>query len=225
MKNELTGPVEKIIQNYLDRLKRHLKGLPEKDQEELLKEIHSHVYESYVNDPTENDVERIFHVLDRLGEPAEVVSSRMSNAMVTMGKKKKLPFLILSGLLIGLIGIPLGIGGAGVLFGLLASVFVLILCFYILAFSLLFTGWIGVIVSIARLINPYFLDPYIQMYPLLPDPVGNAIIYILASLLMAALGIGMLLLGRYLMRGFRFLIHVTFEKIRELRVRHKDKSV
>lgn len=225
MKNELTGPAEKIIQNYLDRLKRHLKGLPEKDQEELLKEIHSHVYESYVNDPTENDVERIFYVLDRLGEPAEVVSSRMSNAMVTMGKKKKLPFLILSGLLIGLIGIPLGISGAGVLFGLLASVLVLILCFYILAFSLLFTGWIGVIVSIARLINPYFLDPYIQMYPLLPDPVANAIIYILASLLMAALGIGMLLLGRYLMRGFRFLIHVTFEKIRELRVRHKDKSV
>lgn len=219
MKNELTGPVDKIIQNYLNRLKRHLKGLPENDQEELLKEIHSHIYESYINDPTESEVERIFNVLDRLGEPAEVASSRMSNAIVTMGKKKKLPFLILSGLLIGLIGVPLGIGGAAALFGLLSSVLVLILSFYILAFSLLFTGWIGVIVSIARLINPYFLDPYIQMYPLLPDPVANAIVYILASLLIAALGIGMLLLGRYLMRGLRFLVYVTFEKIRGLRGR------
>ena len=182
MKNELTEPVEKIIQNYLNRLKRHLKGLSENDQEELLKEIHSHIYESYVNDPTESEVERIFHVLDRLGEPAEVASSRMSDAIVTIGKKRKLPFLILSGLLIGLIGVPLGIGGAGILFGLFASVLVLILSFYILAFSLLFTGWIGVIVSTARLINPYFLDPYVQMYPLLPDPVANAIIYILASL-------------------------------------------
>ncbi|MCK4930731.1 MAG: DUF1700 domain-containing protein [Candidatus Aminicenantes bacterium] len=221
MKNELTEPVEKIIQNYLNRLKRHLKGLSENDQEELLKEIHSHIYESYVNDPTESEVERIFHVLDRLGEPAEVASSRMSDAIVTIGKKRKLPFLILSGLLIGLIGVPLGIGGAGILFGLFASVLVLILSFYILAFSLLFTGWIGVIVSIARLINPYFLDPYVQMYPLLPDPVANAIIYILASLLLAALGIGMLLLGRYLMRGFRFLVHVTFEKIRGFRVRRR----
>jgi len=152
-------PVEKIIQNYLNRLKRHLKGLPENEQEELLKEVHSHIYESYISDPNENEVERIFDVLDRLGEPAEVASSRMSNAIVTMGKKKKLPFLILSGLLIGLIGVPLGIGGAGILFGLLSTVLVLILSFYILAFSLLFTGWIGVIVSIVRLINPYFLDP------------------------------------------------------------------
>ncbi len=214
MKNELTEPVKQIIQNYLNRLKRHLKGLPENEREEVLKEIHSHIYESYVSDPTESEVERIFNVLDRLGEPAEVASSRMSDAIVTMGKKKKLPLLILSGLLIGLIGVPLGFGGAAVLFGLLASVFVLILSFYILAFGLVFTGWIGIFVSIARLINPYFLDPYIQMYPLLPDPVANAIIYILASLLIAALGVGMLLLGRYIMRGFRFLVHVTFEKIR-----------
>jgi uncharacterized membrane protein len=219
MKNELMEPVEKIIQNYLNRFKRHLKGLPENEQEELLKEIHSHIYESYVNDPGENEVERIFDVLDRLGEPAEVASTRMSNAIVNMGKKKKLPFLILSGLLIGLIGVPLGIGGAAILFGLLSTVLVLVLSFYILAFSLLFTGWVGVIVSIVRLINPYFLDPYIQMYPLLPDPVANAIIYIIASLLIAALGIGMLLLGRYLMRGFRFMVHVTFEKIRGLRGR------
>ena len=216
MKNELMEPVEKIIQNYLIRLKRHLKGLPEVEQEELLKEIHSHIYESYASDPSENEVERIFDVLDRLGEPAEVASSRMSNAIVTMGKKKKLPFLILSGLLIGLIGVPLGISGAAILFGLLSIVLVLILTFYILAFSLLFTGWIGIIMSIARLFDPYFLDPYVQMYPLLPDPVANAIIYILASLLIAALGIGMLLFGRYLMQGFRFLVHVIFEKIRGL---------
>lgn len=224
MTNELTEPVEKIIQNYLNRLKRHLKGLPENEQEELLKEVHSHIYESYINDPSDNEVERIFDVLDRLGEPAEVASSRMSNAIVTMGKKKKLPFLILSGLLIGLIGVPLGIGGAGILFGLLSTVLVLILSFYILAFSLLFTGWIGVIVSIVRLINPYFLDTYIQMYPLLPDPVANAVVYIFASLLLAALGIGMLLLGRYLMRGFRFMVHVTFEKIRGIRGRRRLKN-
>jgi uncharacterized membrane protein len=223
MKNELTEPVEKIIQNYLNRLKRHLKGLPGNEQEELLKEIHSHIYESYINDPNENEVESIFDVLDRLGEPAEVASTRISNAMVTMGKKKKLPFLILSGLLIGLIGVPLGIGGAGILFGLLSTILVLILSFYILAFSFLLTGWLGVIVSIVRLINPYFLDPYIQMYPLLPNPVANAIVYIFIFLFIAVLGIGMLLLGRYMLRGFKFSVHVIFRKIRGLRGNHTSR--
>ena len=109
--NNFSEPVEKIVNNYLKRLKKHLKGLPDKDKEELLKEVHSHIYESFINDPAENEIERIFIVLDKLGEPAEVVSSRMPAAIVTMGKKKKLPLYILSGILIALFGIPLGLTG------------------------------------------------------------------------------------------------------------------
>ena len=89
MGNNYSDSVEKIVNNYMKRLKDKLKGLPESDQADLVKEIQSHIYESFVNDPTEDEVERIFNVLDRLGEPAEVISARMPDTMVQVGKKKK----------------------------------------------------------------------------------------------------------------------------------------
>lgn len=217
MPNNYSEPVEKIINNYLKRLKKHLKGFPEKDQAELVKEIHSHIYESYVNDPTENEIERIFNVLDKLGEPADVISSRMSTTMVSIGKKKKLPLYILAGILIALFGLPLGIGGISILLSVFLTVCVLILTFYIIAFSLIIAGWIGLVVSIIRFINPYFLDPYVVMTPLFTDPTLNSIIYIVASILTAAIGIGFLWLGKYLLQGMKFLSYMTFEKIREAR--------
>ncbi|MCK7460883.1 MAG: hypothetical protein MZU84_01810 [Sphingobacterium sp.] len=100
------GPSAQIVDNYLERLKKGLKGIPAKDQEELVKEIHSHIYESFRADPTPDEVARILRVLDKLGEPAAVISARMPEAMVTLGKKRKLPFLILAGLLIAFFGVP-----------------------------------------------------------------------------------------------------------------------
>src|SRR4030066_2089040 len=98
MANGFSGPVVQIVDNYLGRLRKGLRGFPAKDQEELVKEIHSHIYESFRNDPTENEVDRILKVLDKLGEPATVISARMPEAMVTMGKKKKPPLFIPAGL-------------------------------------------------------------------------------------------------------------------------------
>ena len=97
MGNNFSDSVGKIVNNYLDRIKPHLKGLEDADQEELVKEVYSHIYESFINDPTENEIDRIFNVLNKLGEPAEVVSSRISTSMVSMGKKKKLPLKSLEG--------------------------------------------------------------------------------------------------------------------------------
>ena len=100
MANGFSGPVAQIVDNYLERLKKGLKGIPAKDQDELVREINSHIYESFRDDPTPDEVARILKVLDKLGEPAAVISARMPEAMVTLGKKRKLPFLILAGLLI-----------------------------------------------------------------------------------------------------------------------------
>ena len=137
MANGFSGPVAQIVDNYLARLRKGINGFPAKDQEELVKEIHSHIYESFRNDPTENEVDRILKVLDKLGEPANVISARMPEAMVTMGKKKKLPFYILAGVLIAFFGVPLGMSGLGVAVGLIIAVLALVLSFYIVAFSLI----------------------------------------------------------------------------------------
>ena len=219
MANGFSGPVAQIVDNYLVRLRKGLKGFPAKDQEELVKEIHSHIYESFRNDPTENEVDRILKVLDKLGEPASVVSARMPEAMVTMGKKKKLPFYILAGVLIAFFGVPLGMSGLGLAVGLIIGVLALVLAFYIVAFSLILTGWLSALVVIVRIFSPGFLDPWVDIYPLVPDPTLNTVIYIFGALLIAALGFGLLWLGTRMLRGVRFVFRFLFEKIRNWRKR------
>jgi uncharacterized membrane protein len=219
MANGFSGPVAQIVDNYLDRLKKGLKGISAKDQEDLVKEIHSHIYESFRNDPTPDEVTRILKVLDKLGEPAAVISARMPEAMVTLGKKKKLPFLILAGLLIAFFGVPLGAGGLSAAVGLLIGVLALIISFYIVAFSLILAGWLSAVVLIIRLIVPGFLDPWMDIYPLVSDPTFNTVIYILGALLVAALGFGMLWLGSRMMRGVKFVFRLLFAKIKNWRNR------
>jgi uncharacterized membrane protein len=217
MANGFSGPIAQIVDNYLVRLKKGLRGIPAKDQDDLVKEINSHIYESFRDDPTPDEVARILKVLDKLGEPADVISARMPEAMVTLGKKKKLPFLILAGLLIAFFGVPLGLGGLSAAVGLIIGVLAIIISFYIVAFSMILAGWLSAIVLIIRLIVPGFLDPWINIYPLIPDPTLNLVVYILGALVIAALGFGMLWLGSRMMRGVRFVFRFLFAKVRNWR--------
>lgn len=215
MTNDFGEQVGKIVDNYSKRLKDHLKGFPEKDKEELLREIHSHIYESYKSDPTEDEIERILNVLDKLGEPSEAISTRMSESMVDMGKKKNLPMYIFAGVLIGLFGIPLGAGGVAVLIGLLVTVGALIFSYYATAISLVVAGWIGLIASLLQILNPDILPEYIHVYDdIIVDPLLGGIAGLITSVLIALLGLGMLWLGKYMMRGIRFAFSASLEKIR-----------
>lgn len=222
--NNFSSDVEKIVNNYMKRLKRHLRGLSEKDQTELVKEIHSHIYESYAHDGTKNEIERIFNVLDKLGEPAEVVSARVSPAMVSMGKKRKWPLYILAGFLITVFGLPLGISGIAILFSALLVALVLILTVYVTGITLVVAGWIGAVMIMIRNFNPDFLEPWIEMTPLVTDTTFNSVLYVILCLLVAALGVGLLWLGRHIMHGTSFLLSMPFEKIREARRRSRLRS-
>jgi len=217
MANGFSGPVAQIVDNYLERLKKGLKGISAKDQDELVREINSHIYESFRDDPTPDEVARILKVLDKLGEPAAVLSARMPEAMVTLGKKRKLPFLILAGLLIAFFGVPLGLGGLSAAVGLIIGVLAVVVSFYIVAFSLILAGWLSAVIMIVRIFSPAFLDPWIDIYPLVADPTLNTVIYILGALLLAALGFGLLWLGSRLMRGVRFVFRFLIGKIKNWR--------
>lgn len=217
MANGFSGPVAQIVDNYLERLKKGLKGIPAKDQDELVREINSHIYESFRDDPTPDEVARILKVLDKLGEPTAVISARMPEAMVTLGRKRKLPFLILAGLLIAFFGVPLGLGGLGAAVGLIIGVLAVVVSFYIVAFSLILAGWLSAVIMIVRIFSPAFLDPWIDIYPLVADPTLNTAIYIVGALLVAAVGFGMLWLGSRMMRGVRFVFRFLIGKIKNWR--------
>jgi uncharacterized membrane protein len=224
MTNGFSGPVAQIVDNYLARLRKGLKGFPAQDQEELVKEIHSHIYESFQNDPTTNEVERILNVLDKLGEPGVVISTRMPSAMVKLGKKKKLPFYILAGFLITLFGLPLGLGGLSLALGIIITVLALILTFYVGAFSLILGGWLSALVMAVRIFSPGFLLPWVNSYPIVSNPTLNSLIYIFGSLLVAAMGLGFLWLGTRMMRGVRFVFRFLFEKIKNSRKRVRESA-
>ncbi len=219
MSNGFSGPAAQIVDNYLARLRTGLRGIPAKDQDELVREINSHIYESFRNDPTPDEVARVLKVLDKLGEPSAVISARMPEAMVTLGKKRKLPFLILAGALIAFFGVPLGLGGLSAAVGLIIGVLALVLSFYIVAFSMILTGWLGAVILIIRLFSPDFLDPWMEIYPLVADPTLNTAIYIVGALLIAAVGFGMLWLGSRMMRGIRFVFRLLVQKIKTWRQR------
>src|SRR5258708_7770219 len=100
--------VAQIAGNYLERLKFQLRLVPPAEQAEFLREIESHIYEAYMQSPGDDDVARILAVLQKLGEPSEVVADRLPGAMVRSGTKRSLPVYILGGIFIALFGIPLG---------------------------------------------------------------------------------------------------------------------
>ena len=219
MTHDFSAQVRKIVDNYLDRVRGHLKGLPEADREELVREIYSHIYESYAQDSTDDDIQRILTVLDRLGEPSEVVASRLSGAMKRMGKKRNLPFYILAGVFIGLFGLPLGIGGLALLMGLGITLVALIFTYYVTAGVLVFGGWLTWVVTTIRLFYPDFLLDYFHTLDQFFDPPLSVILNFGAGAVCILMGLGMFWLGRHILSGARFLFSQTGATIKNLRRR------
>jgi uncharacterized membrane protein len=217
--------VAKIANDYLERVKSQLRLVPAREQDEFLLEIQSHIYEAYQQTAGEDDVARILAVLRNLGEPPDVVSDRLPGTMVRSGTKRNLPLYIVTGILIALFGIPLGFGGAGVVVGLLAALAGLVTAYYAIAGSVLLTGGLLMLLGLTRMLLPTLWDRLIEIgFIQINGPVAEFLdhlsssdqgflIILLAALFLAS-GWGMVMLGKYLLRGLRFLFSLTFERMR-----------
>jgi len=214
--------VAKIVNDYMERVKSQLRLVPAREQQEFLLEIQSHVYEAYQQLAGSDDVARILTVLRSFGEPAEVVSDRLPGAMVRSGAKRNLPLYITAGIFIALFGIPLGFGGVGVLVGLLAAVAGILVAYFAVAGSFLLVGSIFTLLSFIRFALPDVWDkllalgviqingPVAEFLDRLTPP-NQALLMILIASVFVAGGLGLLWLGRYLVRGMRFLLSLTFD--------------
>ncbi|MGB2908459.1 MAG: hypothetical protein WBB73_15250 [Candidatus Aminicenantaceae bacterium] len=219
MTHDFSAQGRKIVDNYLDRLRGHLKALPEADRDELVREIYSHIYESYATDSTKDDIQRILNVLDRLGEPSEVVASRLSGSMKRMGRKRNLPFYILAGIFIGLFGLPLGAGGLALLIGLGITLVALIFTYYMTAGVLVLGGWLTWVVTTIRLFYPDFLLDQFHTLDQFVDSPLSVILNFAAGAVCILMGLGMFWLGRHILSGARFLFSQTGATIKNLRHR------
>ncbi len=221
MSNEFPQAAEKIANDYLDRLSDQLKGMPISDRHELLNEIRSHIYDSYMSETAGDEIERILTVLRKLGEPADVISSRMPQAVNRLGKGKKAPLYILAGILIALFAVPLGLGAIGVLIGLLAALFGLVIAYYGLGVTLAVTGFFSGIVCFIAAVRPDLIErlnyalglQIVDFGPFSYDTQLGALIGLFASLIFLGLGVLILWSGKFLWRGFRFVTVLITGKV------------
>lgn len=223
--NDYPEAAAKIASDYLERVKLQLRLVPANQQDEFLREIESHLYEAYQRTPGDDEVARILAVLRNFGEPAEVVSDRLPGAMVRSGTRGNLPLYVIGGILIALFGLPLGSAGVGVLVGLLAALAGILVAYYAVAASFLFSGAALMLLGLTRFILPQLYDRLVAAgYVQMNGPVGEfldqfspsnqGLIIIVFAGLVAGAGLGMLWLGKYMLRGLRFLFVLTFDWMR-----------
>jgi len=225
MSNELPHAAERIASDYMDRLTERLTGMPISDRRELMNEIRFHIYDSYMSETTGDEIERILTVLRRLGEPEDVISSRMPQAVERLGKGKKAPLYILAGILIALFAVPLGLGAIGVLIGLLAALFGLVIAYYGLGVSLAVSGFLSALVCFIAVVSPDLLErinyavgyQFIGYEPIIfRDPQLGGLIGLIVSLILLGLGVLILWSGKYLWRGFCFVTVLITQKVAEI---------
>src|SRR5262245_16644104 len=221
--NNYPDVVAKIVDDYLDRLKLRLQRIPAREQDEFLKEIHSHIFEAYRRSTDEDETARILAVLRKLGEPAEVVSDRLPEAMVRSGTRRTLPMHVVGGILIALFGIPLGFGGAAVLVGVLAALAGVAVGYFAAAAGILLaSGTLGLLGFIRVyqpglwdvLVTRGIIEPPSELFDVL-SPSSQGFLMIALACAFAAAGVLMLWLGKYLIRGLRFLFGMVFDWIRQ----------
>lgn len=219
--------VATLVNDYLQRVKTQLHVIPAREQDEFLREIHSHIYEAYHQVPCDDEVAAILAVFRNLGEPAEVVSDRLPAAMVRSGTRRNLPLHLLGGMLIAVFGIPLGFGGVAVLTGVLFSLAGVVVAYYAAVGASLLAGAMFAVFGLTRIYRPELWDKLItlgiiqmdeqaaQFLQQISAPAQGILMLVLAAALIA-IGLGMLHLGRYLVRGLRFLFNLAFDWLRQL---------
>lgn len=216
--------VERVVTDYLDRLSIHLKGMAAADRQEVLNEIRSHIYEAYSAETGDDEIGRILKVLRKLGEPAVVVADRISPAMARLGRKTKSPLYYLAAVLLALFGLPLGLGALAVLCGLLAALITLLIAYFAMAVSLVVTAVAGIIISLVGIFAPDFIfglnesfgQTIISFGPFDQNPVLGGTLGLILCLLLAALGLLMLWAGRYIWRGFCYVVRLIAGKVKHV---------
>jgi uncharacterized membrane protein len=231
MNNHFPPAAEKIVADYLEKMKTHLKGMNEKDQNDILAEIRSHIYESFNAETQGDEIDRVLRTLKRLGEPTEVVSNRVGESVTRLGRQKKSLLYIISGFLIVFFAAPLGMGGLAVIAGLLAALVGLTIGYFATAVMLVLSGFVCALFGLITIISPdIFLEinrwageAIFQFGPFQNHPQIAGVITLIIAMMLAALGLLMLWSGKHIWRGFRYVIHLMLDQIRKIFSRGRKK--
>jgi uncharacterized membrane protein len=224
--NAYPNAVNSIVNDYLQRLDSHLSGLAALERRDFVREIESHIFESYATEAATDDVDRVLRVLRRLGEPAAVVEDRLSDSLVRSGSRHRTILRIAAGVLIALFGVPLGIGGVAALFGFLVALGGILVSYFAFASALVISGILMIALGASRIYLPGLWDRMVETGILqidsdlervlaLGDAGTQGYIILLAGCALVAAAFGLFYFGRKLFRGISNLALLLLDRARK----------
>ena len=96
----MTSDADRLVDDYLEELGNNLTGVPRARRRELLDEISGHIAEARSALDADSEVE-VRNLLERLGDPAEIVAEERSRSGVAPRRAGPIEILALIGLLVG----------------------------------------------------------------------------------------------------------------------------
>lgn len=77
----------KIYADYIKRVKRMTKRLPSEDQQDILMEFNSHIFESMQLETSNSEIEQLLDVIESLGQPEEVLLQTVASKKLDQATK------------------------------------------------------------------------------------------------------------------------------------------
>ncbi|GAO44435.1 hypothetical protein FPE01S_03_04720 [Flavihumibacter petaseus NBRC 106054] len=94
---------QRIYENYLKQIKSATKKLPREDQQDILMELNSHIYESMAKkNPETGEVTNLLTVLDRIGVPDEVLKPLVAERKLNQAIRTFNPVHVIQALMLNL---------------------------------------------------------------------------------------------------------------------------
>jgi len=121
-----TSSANKVYTDYLKRIKRTTSKLSRTDQEDVLMEFNSHIYESMQYKSEDLEIDRLLNVIDKLGAPEEVLQPLVAEKTLAKATRTFNPVTVFTALFLNI-----GKGFSYIMFGLL-YLFLFVFVFVIL---------------------------------------------------------------------------------------------
>jgi uncharacterized membrane protein len=115
---------QRVYNDYIKRCRNCVKSLPEKDQEECLLEMNSHIFEYLQANSHSAEMDSLLNVLDRLGLPEETLKEFVASRKINQAAKTWNPLHIMQALYLNIRN--------GVIYIVLALLFILLASFPVL---------------------------------------------------------------------------------------------
>jgi uncharacterized membrane protein len=96
------GVSKRIYDKYMLQVQKSLKPLNAKEQEDILLEINSHIYEALQHKKKKNEIDTLLDILDKLGVPAEVLKSLVADKKLQQATQTFNPLHIFKALILNI---------------------------------------------------------------------------------------------------------------------------